>query len=179
MKNLKSIFLAAAITVASLSATLTSCTSDPCKDVVCGKGTCGTDGKCVCPAGSEGTSCQTQSLSKLLGANNGAQDYNFSDGGSTSCGSYTGTFTATRSAADSTRVVFTNIGGFGLTATAYGTVNGTTLTIPTQTIINTSPAITISGSGTYNTATSAITGTYTSIDGASLSCTYNFVWTKK
>lgn len=111
MKNFKSILVAAAITIAGLATTLTSCTSDPCKDVVCNKGTCGTDGKCVCPAGAEGTSCQTQSLSKLLGANNGAQEYNFSDGGSTSCGSFTGVFTATRSAADSTRVIFTNIGG--------------------------------------------------------------------
>ena len=40
--------------------------SDPCKDVVCGPGTC-EDGTCICPDGYEGNSCETLTSEKYFG----------------------------------------------------------------------------------------------------------------
>ena len=40
--------------------------SDPCKDVVCGPGTCD-DGTCICPDGYEGNSCETLENAKYFG----------------------------------------------------------------------------------------------------------------
>jgi hypothetical protein len=179
MKNLKAILLGSVLAFASVTTLVTSCTEDKCKDVVCNNGgTCGeTDGLCVCKSGFEGTNCSTLSLSKFLAANNAAATYNFSDAGTTACGgTFTGTFTMSRSNADSTRILLTNFGGFGATVTAYANANNNTLTIPSQALTNLTPAITIAGTGTY--ASGVITGSYTATDATS-TCTYNYTWTKQ
>ena len=177
MKNLKSILLASFITIGTFSAVVfSSCNPDACKDVVCANGGTCTDGNCNCPAGFEGTLCETQSLSKFLGSNNGSAIYNFDDNSAdTSCGHYTGTFTMSRSNADTTRLILTNFGGFGTTTSVYGTVNGNVLTIPLQTISG-ATGNTVSGNGTYNNG--VITGSYSNNDGSS-NCTYAITWTKQ
>lgn len=176
MKNLKTILLASVLTLGAFTATVfNSCNPDACKDIVCANGGTCTDGTCACPSGFEGTLCETQSLSKFLSSNNTAANYNFSDQGGTSCGNYTGVFTTTRSAADTTRLILTNFGGFGATTSVYATVNGNSMTIPSQTIAG-ATSNTVSGFGTYSSG--VITGSYTNNDG-STTCTYAFTWTKQ
>jgi hypothetical protein len=176
MKNLKSILLSSVLTLGIFGATtFVSCNPDACKDVVCNNGGTCNDGDCVCASGFEGTNCETQSLSKFLGSNNTSVNYNFSDNGGTTCGNYTGTFTATRSAADTTRLILTNFGGFGLTTSVYATVDKNTLTIPSQAITG-ATSNTVSGTGTYSNG--VISGSYTNNDGTS-TCNYTFTWTKQ
>lgn len=69
MKKLKSILLAGLLTTGLFTTTVfTSCDQDACKDVVCqNDGTC-TDGSCTCPVGFEGTTCETESRTKLIGS---------------------------------------------------------------------------------------------------------------
>ena len=91
MKNLKSILMASFLTVGIFSTALfTSCNQDKCKDTVCKNGgTCNeTDGSCNCPVGYEGSNCDTESRTKLIGSFllNGSD----SDGGT-----YTGLVTTT------------------------------------------------------------------------------------
>ncbi len=77
MKNLKSILLASILTVGAFTATIfTSCNPDACKDVVCANGGTCTDGNCACPAGYEGTTCNTRTITKYLGSyvGNGSDD---------------------------------------------------------------------------------------------------------
>lgn len=67
MKNLKSILLAGFLTVGAFSsAVFTSCNPDACKDVVCQNGGNCTDGTCTCPAGYEGTLCETMARTKFV-----------------------------------------------------------------------------------------------------------------
>lgn len=176
MKKIKNILVASILTVSAFTATImTSCNPDACKDVVCANGGTCTDGSCACPSGYEGTECNTQSLTKVLGTNNATVNYNFSDNAGGTCGNYTGTFTASRSSADTTMLILTNLGGFGLTTSVKATVDKNTLTIPSQAVTG-STSNTISGNGTYSNGT--ITGSYSNNDGTS-TCTYNFTWTKQ
>jgi hypothetical protein len=186
MKNFKSILLGGAIAIASISTMLTSCKEDLCKDTVCANGgVCdAATGSCVCTAGFEGTDCKTLAITKFLGTGGAAAQYDFSDVSSVvlcnAAGNqpFTGTFTMSKSNVDSSKLILTNFGGFGATVTAYANADKNTLTIPSQTLTNVTPAITISGSGAYTAATGKVAGTYTSNDGTS-TCTYNFTWTKK
>jgi len=67
MRKLKSILVASILTIGAFSATLvTSCNPDECKDIVCANGGSCSDGTCVCPAGYEGTLCETQSRTKFV-----------------------------------------------------------------------------------------------------------------
>lgn len=50
---------------------LTSC--DPCKDVTCNNGGTCNEGKCECPAGTEGNMCETAWRDALLGTYNGGR----------------------------------------------------------------------------------------------------------
>lgn len=178
MKNLKTILMASFLTIGAFSTiTFTSCNGDKCKNTVCSNGgTCKeADGSCSCAAGFEGTDCSTQSLTKILNTGNASVIYSFVDNSGGTCGNYTGTFTASRSGADTTKLILTNFGGFGATTSVTAKVDQNTLTIPLQTITN-AATNTVSGSGTYSNG--IITGSYTNNDGVT-SCTYNFTWNKQ
>ena len=176
MNQFKQILLTAVATIGIFSTTMISCNTDKCKSVVCANnGSCdGTTGSCVCATGYEGTTCATQSLSKFLGTSNTSQNYSFNDASSAGCGTYTGTMTATRSTSDTTKLILTNLGGFGTSTYVKATVNGNNLSIATQTVTG-STTNTISGSGVYSNG--VVSGTYTNNDGIT-TCTYTFTWTK-
>lgn len=175
MKKIKNLALSAILSIAVISVSMISCTPDACKDVVCNNGGVCTDGSCECVSGYEGTDCSTLSATKFLGTNNASATYAFNDASNASCGTYTGNMSIALSSTDDTKLIITNLGGFGSSTTVTATVDGTTLTIATQQIQGAS-ANTISGTGTYSNG--VITGSYTNNDGSS-TCTYNFTWTKQ
>jgi hypothetical protein len=154
MKNLKSILLTALIGAATLMTTLTSCNPDPCKDVVCGKGTCDAiSGLCVCPSGFEGKNCEILSRNKFVGT------YNCTDNCTTGSGTYLNTITAS---SDSIKINFSNMSGLsqalGVATSCYATCNGNNFTIPSQAVVGTT-ATSIQGSGSISG--NIITTTYT------------------
>lgn len=102
---------------------MVSCDTDACKDVECGvNGTC-LEGDCVCDAGYEGVSCETEERTKFVG------DWDFTD----SCipGSANSS-EIKRSNAEVTRVLVSNILGTDLEGQAYAVVDGVKITIPSQ-----------------------------------------------
>ncbi|MBK6818670.1 MAG: calcium-binding EGF-like domain-containing protein [Bacteroidetes bacterium] len=151
MKNLKSILMASFLTVGIFSTALfTSCNQDKCKDTVCNNGgTCNeTDGSCNCPVGYEGSNCDTESRTKLIGSFllNGSD----SDGGT-----YTGLVTTTSvSGASKTKFILNIQGAFILTCTMS---SASSFTIDNATIAG----FTYTGSGTFvgSTLTISITET--------------------
>lgn len=177
MKKMKMYLMTAMLGVASLSMVFTSCETDECKDVICENGgLCNeTDGSCDCPAGYEGTSCETQSISKFLGTANAQAIYAFNDMGGTACGDYTGNMNMSASTVDDTKLILTNLGGFGTTTSVNATVSGDQITIPSQAITGATNN-TVSGSGIYSNG--VVTGSYTNNDGVT-TCTYSFTWTKQ
>lgn len=118
----------------SASLILTGCKKDeddPCDNVVCLNGGTCNSGNCSCATGYEGATCGTEVRAKFIGQYNGTL----------SCPGVNGTvnMTITNSAAGITTIVF-NDG----TDTWTGTVSGSSVNIPTQTL---SGGATISGSG--------------------------------
>ncbi len=151
MKNLKSILMASFLTVGVFSTVLFSaCNQDKCKDVVCNNGgTCSaTDGSCLCAAGYEGTNCDTESRSKLIG--------NFLLSGSDNDGgTYTNLVTTTSTSAASKTKFNINIGGVfiftcTMTSTSSFTLDNTTIA-----------GFSYSGSGTYVGTTLSLSMTET------------------
>lgn len=64
----KTIFISSIATIAAFTAVVyTSCNRDKCKTIVCANGGVCNDGSCTCPAGYEGTNCETVSRNKFLG----------------------------------------------------------------------------------------------------------------
>ncbi len=131
MKKLKSILLAGLLTTGLFTTTVfTSCDQDACKDVVCqNDGTC-TDGSCTCPVGFEGTTCETESRTKLIGS------YLLS-GTDSDGGTYTNVpATTSNSSTSKTKFIFAvPLAGISLTCTMTGssafsidqtTISGTT-----------------------------------------------------
>lgn len=147
-----------------------SCTTDPCKDVVClNDGVCNT-GTCDCAPGYEGTDCSTVSRDKFIG-NFLVNDQCSSSGTS----SYNVTIAA--SSTDVTKALISNVWGT-FANTVVATIDGSTMTIALQEPDN--DGFTVSGSGTINGATGVITITYTVTDtstGNTDSC--NSIWTKQ
>ena len=125
-----------------------------CKDVECGaNGTC-LDGDCVCDDGYEiGASgqCDTESRAKFLGTYNATETCT-----PPSSGSYSNTITA--SGSDVTKVVISNFGDSGLNATA--TVNGSDVTVDSQTFNIGGTSYTITGDGSLSASGNVITLTY-------------------
>lgn len=76
-------------------------------------------------------------------------------------GSYPGTYnysvTITQSSTDYNKILISNFGGYGTAVTVYATINGSTITIPSQTPSGMTDSGTISGTGTYNGTSFAVT----------------------
>jgi len=132
---------------------LTGCKKDdPCDDVTCLNGGTCNDGNCACAAGFEGSTCGTEMRAKFVGVFNGTF----------SCPGVNATITMTNS---NSAASITSIVMFDGVDTWIGTVNGSSVSVATQTI---SGGNTISGSGqlsglilTMNLNISGTTCTYT------------------
>ncbi|MEY2829533.1 MAG: hypothetical protein RIQ33_1392 [Bacteroidota bacterium] len=139
MKKIK-FFAFALMTVLSVASVtyFNSCKKDPCKDVVCNNGGTCVDGTCSCTTGYEGTTCETEMRTKYLVSSTSFTEA--CNGGST--------YNMTISKGSSiNEVIIENLGNYSCTSGTYtvkATINGTVLTIPSQTVCST----VFSGSGT-------------------------------
>lgn len=162
MKNLKSILFASFVTIGVFSTVVfSSCDPDPCKDIVCANGGTCTDGTCACPAGYEGTLCETLSRDKFIGVYNGTE--------TCTVGSDTYAITIT---ANSDKIKFNIQNLYNQSFTAIASASNNTFSIPNQTV---GAGVTAVGSG--NIVGNTITITYTINDGT-LSNTCTFTGTK-
>ncbi|MBI1289285.1 MAG: hypothetical protein GC178_17090 [Flavobacteriales bacterium] len=144
--------------IASLG--LASCEVDNCKDVTCDNGGTCVDGTCVCEAGYEGTSCDTEERAKFLAS------YSVSE--SCTSGNYTYSVTVTTSSTDVTKIIIGNFGDYGVDVVA--TVSGSSLTIANQTV----GGGTFSGSGQLSGNILTVTYTVTAgtdTDSCTMTCT--------
>ncbi len=144
-----------------------SCTKDDCQDVVCLNGGTCVSGTCECALGYEGADCTTKSNDKFAGTWVAADV----------CGSgaYSYNSTISSSATSANGVLINNFGGFGTNLTASATVEGSTLTIPSQDL----GGILISGSGTISTDGNSLQMTYTALDSAGNTDVCSGSWTKQ
>lgn len=153
MRNIAISFLSvAALAVMFLAS---SC-ADPCKDIDCGaNGTC-VEGTCVCNNGYEGANCESRMTAKFAGT--------FDVNEPCTSNTYTYVCTISESSSDISRVNFNNFydasGSFGITQSVYGTVDGSSITIPSQTVTDGVDSITVSGNGTIVATTGVITLAY-------------------
>jgi hypothetical protein len=172
MNQIKKVLLTAIATVGVFSATFTSCTPDPCKDVICNNGGSCLDGACQCASGFEGTNCETSSRAKFIG------NYTVLDTAQ-AVASYSCTITA--SSTDPTKVIISNPANLNLIGTntsVTGTVSGNTLTIAKQAVVGTA-AIEYSATATI-LATNLATVNYTVFSGGvSVGGNPGAVWTKQ
>lgn len=112
--------------LALVAFTATGCKKDKCKDKNCGNGSC-VDGSCVCNTGYEGSECGTEKRSKFLGSWSATENC--------TSGNYSWTMTSTASSQGITAIIFNNFAGFnGINVSATVNSNGTSLTIPNQTL---------------------------------------------
>lgn len=162
--------LAAGALVVALVFGIQSCKKDdpdPCQDTTCLNGGTCNDGTCTCTDGYEGSNCETEEREKFLSG------YNCNNscipGASWSCNIIT-------SGTGVTKVVLQDIGNVaGLDVT--GTVDGTTITIASQTDTDDfGDSWTVEGTGTISGSTLSITLKYT-FSGITQTCTEN--WTKQ
>ena len=125
-----------------------SCTTDPCKDVIClNDGVCNS-GTCSCAAGYEGTDCSTLSRDKFIGTWNVVGNMAGANGAASGPDNYTATITA--SSTDVTKVLIANMWGAFTNATV-ATIDGNTITIALQQPDN--DGFTVEGSGTISGTT--------------------------
>lgn len=178
---------------------MVSCDTDPCKDVDCGlDGQC-VDGDCVCPDGFGGADCSTDYCATLVCDATGGDElaveggcdcvcnagyegadcateqrekfiatYNVNE--SCTSGNFTYAITGTTSSADVTTIILTNFGDYNVNVTATVNANGTSITIPSQTV----GGGTFSGSGQLSGSILTITYTVTagtSTDTCTMTCT--------
>lgn len=145
MKNLKSILLSSALTLGIFgTTTFISCNPDACSDVVCNNGGTCTDGTCTCAVGFEGTNCDTESRTKLLGSF--LMSGTDSDGGTYS----NVAVNTSTSSASQTKFIFA-VPTIGLNLVCTMTASNA-FVVDNQTL----SGLTYSGSGTYNGTTLAI-----------------------
>jgi len=141
-----------------------SCTTDACKDVVCGQyGEC-VDGDCVCDTGYEGVNCATEERAKFIAA------YSVSE--SCTSGNYSYNITSATSATNVSTIVISNFGDYGVSVTA--TVAGSSLTIANQSVTISGAAASFSGSGQLSGNILTITYTIavgTDSDTCTMTCT--------
>ena len=149
MKKIKIGLFVAVLAVIGALFVSHSCTKDPCEDVVCQNGGTCADGKCNCAAGYEGTNCETEWRTKLIGTFNGTE--NCGTAGSLS-------ITVTKSSTEVKRVIMDIGNGINFYADMSTSTSGA---MPTQTIASGAASISgsVSISGTQMTATYTITYT--------------------
>ena len=125
----------------AIVATLFFASCDPCSDVECQNGGTCAEGVCTCADGYEGTNCETRMTTKFVGAYTVAEscppnNYNYASN-------------VSESSTEATRINFSNFydlsGFYGVSTPVYGTVSGTDVTIPTQTITNGANTFSFSG----------------------------------
>lgn len=146
MRSKLSIF--AVTLIAALSMTITSCETDPCKDVECGSfGSC-LEGDCICDVGYEtdtdGT-CGVRSADKFVSSFATAEDCSALD--------YTVNIAASSVQAD--KIILTNLGNYGCPSgdiPVEALVNGNTVTLEAGPYCPTTSfaGYTFSGSGTIS-----------------------------
>lgn len=157
MKSIKYIALSAFLTLSAFCAVLySSCTKDECKDVACQNGGVCTGGNCTCTAGYEGTRCEKEVRAKFI-KSWAATDVNVTS--SAPLAPYSAVIAASTSSSVVTDII---IGGFSdgyFTNAVKASVSGSTITIATQQ--PDSDGYSVSGTGTYNTASGKIAWTYT------------------
>lgn len=141
---------------------MVSCDTDPCKDVDCGVyGDC-VEGDCVCDDGYEGAACATVQRDKFIAT------YNVNE--SCSSGNFTYSITVTTSSTGISSIIITNFGDYTVNVTGTVNENGTSITIPNQTV----GGGTFSGSGQISGDILTITYTVTagsSTDTCTMTCT--------
>ena len=98
-----------------------------CKDIVCLNGADCCMGVCICTEGYEGSDCSIESRIKFLG------NWSFLN----ACYSTQSPSTIATSAVAVERVVISNILGTLLGGSAYAIIDGATITMPSQTIVDT------------------------------------------
>ena len=162
MKKIKSIVYAA-LTVIFLTATLVSCNTDKCKDVVCKNGGTCLEGTCDCVAGYYGSFCDSAYSTKLVGA----YTCNETCPGVTVGANWSSAVSVSSTTA--TNVVVTNFGNSGVSAT-LSVLDGTVTVNPF-----TVGAFNVTGSGTYSGNVISISYTQTS---SSVSRTCSMTMTK-
>lgn len=72
-------------------------------------------------------------------------------------GTYTYSVTITQSSTDYNKILIANFGGYGTAVTVYATIDGSVITIPSQSPTGMGDPGTISGSGQYNGGSFAVT----------------------
>jgi hypothetical protein len=163
---------------------ISSCSSDPCEGksatTLCsGKGTLASDGtncKCNCNTGYEGTSCATETADKYVGTWNGTESYT-----GTTPGTITPILVISKTATLGT-IKIDNFSDLGLTINAEATVSSDNkLTLKSKNL--TSSYTLTSGSGTFSTSTSgksvvSISYIITEVSSSKTS-TYTGTWTKQ
>ena len=143
MKSIRNIAFAALMTIGAFSAvTYTSCNKDECKDVTCSNGGTCVSGVCQCPAGWEGTNCETRSNAKYVGVWAVTESC-----GGTNSDPYQVTITA--DPANPAKVLVSNLGNYdctvGGTIVFDAVVNTTTITINDEAC-----GTQMNATGTYN-----------------------------
>ncbi len=109
--------------IAIFSIASTSCNRDKCKTIVCANGGVCNLGACICPAGYEGSNCETITRNKFLGTWEV-----FEKGSITNAAQYG---VAVLPGAEITEVVITNFNNY-FRSNIRGSVSGDTLFIPNQ-----------------------------------------------
>ena len=148
----------------------TSCTPDPCKDVVCNNGGTCVDGSCVCATGYEGTNCDTEVRTKAIGT------WTVADSCSNS-GTASYTVTVVTSTGGISEVKITNFWGT-FTNQVVATVSGSTVTIARQQPDNDNFYVEGTGTVSGNTITWSYTISDETVPTAIVSDVCSSTWTK-
>lgn len=166
MKKLRNILVASLLTVGAFSAlVMTSCNPDPCKDVVCSNGGTCTDGSCACPVGYEGETCATESRAKFV------KSWSAADNDGTNNLVYT---CAVANAMTVTNVIISNtFSDSYFVNNINASVNGNTITIPSQQPDN--DGFAVAGTGTFSNNKIIWSYTITKVS-TSQTITYTGMW---